>query len=136
VDGVGNLYVAGDGANSSEADKVTPTGIVSVIGGGFYLTTYGVAVDGAHNVYLADAGENRVLKEDLADPPSLSFAATAKGTVSSDSPRTIAVINDGNAPLTFPVPSTGRNPAISSIFNTHLGGPSGCPLITADSSSP
>ncbi len=63
-----------------------------------------VTVDGSGNVYITDRYNNRVLKEDLADPPSLSFLPTAPGSTSSDSPQTVTVVNVGNAALNFPVP--------------------------------
>jgi hypothetical protein len=94
-----------------------------------------VTVDGNGNVYIADTSHNRVLKEDLSDPPSLSFAATVAGSTSSDSPRTITVENIGNAPLTLTVPGTGHNPAISANFILNTSGGSACPLVTDGASA-
>jgi hypothetical protein len=69
-----------------------------------------------------------VKKLDFADPPSLSFASTAVGSTSSDSPQTITMTNIGNAALTFPVPTTGLNPSIAVGFaignSSHL--PAAC----------
>ncbi len=75
MDGSGNIYVAD--ANNNVVRKVTPAGIISTFAGngaGKYSGDGGpatsaslnipsdVAVDGAGNVYIADAGNNRVRK--------------------------------------------------------------------------
>ena len=49
----------------------------------------------------------------VANPPSLSFASTNVGSTSSDSPKTVAVTNIGNASLTF---SSGTNPNYPTNF--------------------
>ncbi|MGB7548833.1 MAG: hypothetical protein WBM14_13870, partial [Terracidiphilus sp.] len=59
----------------------------TVVSSGLY-NPYAVAVDASDNVYIADSANNRVLKEDLADAPSLTFASTTPGSTSSDSPQT------------------------------------------------
>jgi len=102
VDGSGNVYVA-DTYNS--AVKEMPAGCassscVTTLGGGFF-DPEGVAVDGSGNVYVADYGHSAVKEINRATPPSLSFAATAVGSTSSDSPRTVTIANNGNQPLTF-----------------------------------
>jgi len=73
-----------------------------------------------------------VLKEDLADPPILSFAHTAVGATSKDSPKTVTVNNDGNAALTFPLPPTGNNPSVPADFDWD---PSSTCVQTTSSSS-
>jgi len=140
VDGSGNLYIADwgyDGLNSqvlkealsgsSYTESIVPTSSLS--------DPFGVAVDGSGNVYIADSGNNRVLKEDFADPPSLSFTATAPGATSSDSPQTVTLENVGNAALNFPVPSTGNNPSITANFTLNSSGASSCPLVKVGSST-
>ena len=92
-------------------------------------------MDGSGNVYIADEYNNRVLKEDFADPPSLSFASTAMGSTSSDSPQTVTVENVGNAALIFPIPSGGSDPSIPTNFTLNSIGASACPLVSAGSST-
>ncbi|MGA9671054.1 MAG: choice-of-anchor D domain-containing protein, partial [Terracidiphilus sp.] len=95
----------------------------------------GIAVAGNGNIYIADSSNNRVLKEDFADLPSLSFAATAPGSTSSDSPQTVTLENVGNAVLNFPVPSSGNNPEIAASFTLSSGGLPLCPVVSASSST-
>ncbi|MGC2637967.1 MAG: choice-of-anchor D domain-containing protein, partial [Acidobacteriaceae bacterium] len=140
VDGVGNVYITNEGTIT--VNKATPSGagyVLSVVADS--SPTYGlafpngVAVDGSGNAYISDlGGDNRVLKEDLADPPSLSFAATSvKGPVVSYTPQTVTVSNDGNAPLTFPALNAGENPSISSDFVLSSDSGSACPTVTPGS---
>jgi len=71
-----------------------------------------------------------------AQAPEINFAATAAGTVSSDSPKTVAVENVGNAAMTFPVPATGANPAIATNFALNGSAASACPMLTAGAAQP
>ena len=61
----------------------------------------GLTLDSRGNLYIGDTGHGRALKEDYADPPSLSFANTVEGSTSSDSPQTVEVLNAGNQNLLF-----------------------------------
>jgi hypothetical protein len=92
-------------------------------------------VDAGGDVYVSDGANMRVLKEDLADAPSLSFATTAVGSTSADSPQTVTVENVGNAALSFPIPSTGNDPSIAANFTLNSSGASACPLVSAGSST-
>lgn len=75
VDGAGNVYVADSGNNTVR--KVTPAGVVTTLAGradghsgssdgvgsaARFLRPYGVAVDGATNLYVADNFNNMVRK--------------------------------------------------------------------------
>jgi sugar lactone lactonase YvrE len=53
------------------------------------------------NLYIADTANNRILKQDQIDGPTVSFSAVAVGSTSSDSPHTVQVQNVGNAALVF-----------------------------------
>jgi sugar lactone lactonase YvrE len=136
VDGFGNVYIA---PINNGLIKETPSSagyVQTTIGSGIFVDSpEGVAVDGSGNVYIADTSNNRVLKEDVADPPSLSFAATSVGSTSSDSPQTVTIQNVGNAALTFPILGAGESPAISANFTLNSGGASACPLLTSASTS-
>ena len=83
-------------------------------------------------VFAADTLNSRVEKLNYADPPSLSFATTSVGSESSDSPRSVTVLNNGNAALTFPIPGSGDNPSIADGFS--LGSATTCPQLTPSSS--
>jgi sugar lactone lactonase YvrE len=67
-----------------------------------------VGMDGAGNIYVADVTRQQIFKLDTGDAPGLNFLSTNVGSVSSDSPKTVAVTNIGNASLIY---STGTNPS-------------------------
>ena len=62
-----------------------------------------------------------------SDPPVLSFAATAVGSTSADSPELLTIANIGNGALDFPAPGAGVNPTISSGFT--LASATTCPEV-------
>jgi sugar lactone lactonase YvrE len=95
----------------------------------------GVAVDGSGNVFYSSDGNGVVGKIDYSDPPTLIFAATAVGSTSSDSPKTVTVTNKGNVALTFPIPGVGSNPQITTNFSLDSSGGSACPLLSTSASS-
>ncbi len=134
VDSFGNVYYL----NYPNVYKqtLTPTGYVeSVIVAG--LTdiggAYGVAVDGSGNLFIGYAGGNAVVKADFADGPTLNFADAPAGTTS---PLRVTLANDGNAPLSLEIPSTGSNPSVSSNFTLDSSSPADCPIVTSASTSP
>jgi uncharacterized membrane protein len=135
VDGNSNLYVA-DAGDSTVLEIMAASGYskVNTLTGSFDQP-YGVAVDQADNVYVADSQNNRVEKLDFADAPSLTFASTAIGATSTDSPQTVTVENVGNAALSFPIPASGNNPSIGANFILNSGGASACPLVNGGSSA-
>jgi kumamolisin len=139
VDGNGNVYVA-DYDNNAVKEILAVNGsipaspTINTLGGSFVNPT-GVAVVGTGNVYVAEWGDNRVDELNFAVPPSLSFASTAYGATSTDSPQTVTIENTGNAALSFPVPSTGNNPGITANFTLNSSGASACPLLSAASST-
>ena len=60
-----------------------------------------VAFDPSGNLYIGytnnDGSPASVLKLDYSSPPALSFATSAYGATSTDSPQTVTVENAGNA---------------------------------------
>jgi hypothetical protein len=82
----------------------------------------GVDVDAAGSVLAVVPASNvttfssAIELLDVATPPSFIFAQTAVGSTSADSPKTVTVVNNGNAPLNF-----GANPAITSGFTLSPG---------------
>jgi sugar lactone lactonase YvrE len=133
VDRNGNVFVA-DFDNNAVKEILAAGGYTTVntVESGFANPT-GLTVDGNGNVFVSGFIYGPVVKLDFADPPALSFATTAVGNTSSDSPQTITIRNSGNATLTFPVPTSGLNPSIASGFT--IGGSSTCPQLTTSSSA-
>ena len=132
VDGNGNVYVADQGNSAVKEILALSYTTVNTLGGGFFQPV-GVAVDGKGNVYVSDYRGTFVEKLDFADPPSLSFATTAEGSTSTDSPKTVTVENGGNATLTFPTPATGTNPLIF-LQGYMLDHTTTCPQLSTNSS--
>jgi hypothetical protein len=134
VDVGGSVYVAGNAEVS-----VMPAGCTAAVynshGCANTVIYSGVVnnltVDGHGNVFLAATqGNSRGLVElGLTTPPSLSFATTAVGSQSSDSPQSAMLWNMGNAPLSFLVPGTGSNPSVGSGFT--LDAATTCPVVSS-----
>ena len=68
---------------------------------------YGIAVDGAGTLYIADVLNNRIRKVDSSAVPSLTFANTYLGGASAS--QDVTVLNLGNAPLDIANISTDPN---------------------------
>ncbi len=82
LDGSGNVYVLmyAENLQGGQVCKETATAsgyTQSTIATSTLYEPGGIAVDGGGNLYIADTGNSRVLKENLADPPTLTFATTA-----------------------------------------------------------
>jgi hypothetical protein len=130
VDGMGNLYIPQ--ANSVLKETLV-NGTYTAGTESPYSGISSIAVDPSGNVYLNGCGlENCTIEVvDISDAPSLNFASTAVGSVSSDSPQTITVVNNGNAPLTFSAP--GATAPITAGFT--LSANSTCPVPPGSSHS-
>jgi hypothetical protein len=109
VDGAAGIYVSDTGNTLYEGGLVAAGVYKEVASGGTYIQTpisagwtspSGLAVDATGNVEVAD-GSRGVYKEDLTDPPQLTFANVPTGTSSSDSPKAVTVSNIGTAALIF-----------------------------------
>ena len=83
--------------------------------------TTGLAVDGYGNLYVVDGGDNAVDELSRSTPPSLSFASTNVGSVSSDSPKTVTVTNIGNAG--FYMNAATNNPVYPADFPSTIATP-------------
>ncbi|MGA9021718.1 MAG: choice-of-anchor D domain-containing protein [Terracidiphilus sp.] len=105
LDSYGNIYVAdahiGTGTNNVYEIPYTGSSYGAPVNIPITGVTdpYEVAVDGAGNLYEADGIGEQGFKLGLAVAPSLSFAATNVGSISSDSPKTVMVTNVGNVSL-------------------------------------
>ena len=132
VDGSGNVYIGDTGhgnvlLEAFAGGSYTQSTIASGVG-----SPIGITVDSSGNVYFSNGSQ--VVKQDVSDPPALSFATTDVGSTSSDSPKTETLFNLGNAALTFPVPGSGNNPAISANFT--LDSSNTCPVTGSGAGSP
>lgn len=108
VGGNGNVFITddaydlGDGFVAMETPQSDGTYNQSIIADSTSIPDPGgIAVDGTGNRYITDNFESSAYRQDVADPPSLSFATAAYQLTSSDSPKTVTVQNIGNTPLTF-----------------------------------
>ncbi len=120
LDAAGNVYIAVIGGAEVEeyaAGTYTPTTL-----GSFTQPAF-VALDPSGNVLVVDRGANAIEKLTRATPALLSFATTPEGSTSSDSPQTLTLGNDGNAPLVL----SGLSTATTSFT---LSGSSTCTSST------
>ena len=115
VDASGKVYVTLSGG--TDVLEYTPGGgtayTQSSVGSGL-ASPAGVAVDFGGNIYVTNGSgtkANTLQKVDISDPPTLTFASTTVGSVSSDSPQTVTVANIGNEQLTIE-----SNPSIATNF--------------------
>ena len=102
TDGNGDLYVSGQTSGTNGAVYFVPTsGSPVLVGTGFY---FNFALDSASNIFAVEANftdQAAVIEIPQATPPSLTFATTAVGSTSTDSPKTVTVLNVGNESLDF-----------------------------------
>jgi Abnormal spindle-like microcephaly-assoc'd, ASPM-SPD-2-Hydin/NHL repeat len=126
-------YLAVDSAGSLYIPQATSV-LKETLTNGTYVSSVlvpfnnidALAVDPSGNAFLQNCGSSScVIDEiDVADAPTLSFATTAIGSTSSDSPQTVTIVNNGNAPLTFSAP--GSTAPITAGFT--LSSSSTCPV--------
>jgi sugar lactone lactonase YvrE len=126
VDGSGNLYIADSGHR--RVVEVTVAGTASVVqtpGQTIGTTMFGVTVDANGNIFAVDWANNRVMKVDVSGA-TLSFANTAIGSTSSDSPKTATVTNLGNQPLVF-----SASPSYTTEFSENTSDANPCAATTS-----
>ena len=127
VDGAGDVYLANGSSSPVVEVPWNGTAFGTPVTAPFALVSgaelYGIAVDGYGNLYVSSDGYESVVKLNVSTPPSLSFASTSVGSVSSDSPQTVTAFNIGNAPLTF---SLNPDPAYPTDFPENTSGTSLC----------
>jgi len=145
VDAAGDVFVADTVNNAVEeivavGGHVSSTSTVVPLGWGFSLPA-GVALDASGDVFVADSnfdGESNsaVTEMPLATPPALDFSATEEGTTdTTDGPLAATIANNGNATLTFNLPTTGDNPNLSTSNFTWDDTASTCTQTSPDSST-
>lgn len=154
VDGAGNVYVAD--ASNNRIRKITPSGVVTTLAGNndkgsadgagsaaLFNYPSGVTVDGAGNVYVADAGNNCIRRITLSGVVSTiagngnsGYYDGAGATAQFNRPWGIAVDNVGNiyvadvgnnrirkitpaAPVSVKFTSSNITPALSLAIAPH-----------------
>jgi len=126
VDGAGDVFISD---TNSQLVVEVPAGCTSsscqtTVGSGLSYPT-GVAVDGAGDVFIVSAGNILVVEVQRSQPPALSFAATAVGNTSTDSPRSVTVENIGNQLLAAVAPGLSLG-ASSFVQVAGSGSPPDC----------
>ena len=101
VDGAGDVFISdvGDGQVDEVPAGCTASSCQIVVASGFIDAT-ALAVDSTGNLFVGDTKTNQTYEVPRSQAPSLTFASTAVGSTSIDSPQSIAVQNIGNQPLT------------------------------------
>ena len=102
VDASGDVLIA-DSGNNRIVEIPATGGPQTTLGSGLSLPS-GVALDGAGDIFIADSNNTRLLELHRSQPPTLSFASSALGSTSSDSPQFVTVQNIGNQPLNSVTP--------------------------------
>lgn len=129
LDGLGNVYTYDSGSGNLVTETLSGSSYVES-SMSFPMLGRGLSLDAKGNLY-AIASATGVTELDISDPAMLTFASTAYGSTSSDSPRTVTVANVGNAILDFPVPGVGTNPNAATGFSLNGSAPSACPMVDA-----
>jgi len=103
VDGIGNVYFANYGPPVELALQPNGTYLERTLGNvESSLGIYSVAVDASGNLFVGDGNTGNVVEIPYATQPTLMpYASTAVGKVSTDSPQTFTIGNNGNMPLVF-----------------------------------
>ena len=127
VDGAGDVYITNGGSSQVVEVPWNGTAFGTPVTPSFPLVSgaqlYGIAVDGYGSLYVSSDAYERVVELNVSTPPSLSFANTSVGSVSTDSPQTVTAFNIGNAPLTF---SLSTDPIYPTDFPENSSGTSLC----------
>src|SRR6202035_5839531 len=101
VDNNGNLYIGDTGPGTLYKEELQADGsyIQSTIASNL-PNLWWIAVDQAGNLYLSQRTYPSGIESKItvSAPPSLTFASTNVGSISSDSPQTVTISNIGNAP--------------------------------------
>lgn len=119
VDAAGDVYVSNVSVGQGEIIEIPPVGSAYVVNTVSLpvADVAGIALDPASNMVFTDGSANAFSAIGLGTGGSLTFADTAVGSTSSDSPKAVKVQNIGNAPLNFTAPATGSNPTYPAGFS-------------------
>jgi sugar lactone lactonase YvrE len=100
VDGNSNLYVLDATTNSVVMLPTTGSGFgpLQTVARGFNAPA-GMTLDSNGVLYIADTGNNQIVRVDFSAPQPVTFSATNVGSVSSDGTRMTVMQNLGNEPI-------------------------------------
>jgi NHL repeat len=119
VDAAGDLFVT-DFFNNRVVELPAGGGAQITVATGVSLPT-GVAVSGAGDVFVVG---NALFEIQHSQPPSFSFATTAGGSTSTDSPQSVTVQSIGNQPLNAIAPGLSIGPSFAQVAGS--GTPADC----------
>ena len=137
TDGSGNVFVT-DTIDNALYEMLAVDGSVPIsspttltLASGFN-SPLGLMVDASGNALVADTLNSRVAMLNMSTPPSVNFPTpTAVGSVdTADGSKTVKVIDGGNAPLLFSVPSSGVNPSYPTNFPANASDKNLCSSAT------
>jgi hypothetical protein len=134
VDAAGNVYVT-DAENNLLLFTPAASGYNStnLKTSSALSSPWGIAF-GPDGIFIADAGNDRIVEESYLNAPNLSFPSTYPEMTSTA--QTVAILNTGNANLSLPVPSTGTNPSVATGFELNSEATGACPLVNVNSGQP
>jgi hypothetical protein len=98
LDGADNLYIAN--GFIGDIEELPAGGGAAIVLKQTNGLPLGIAVDSAGNVFAAIASESLIVELPRTQPPSMTFAASAIGAPSSDSPQSFTVQSTDNQALT------------------------------------
>ncbi len=100
VDGNANLYILDGTTNTVDMFPMTASGLgrSQVVARGFNAPG-GMTIDGNGVLYVADTGNNQIVRIDFSEPASESFATTNVGSLSVGGSQTTTLQNLGNLPV-------------------------------------
>jgi sugar lactone lactonase YvrE len=121
VDAAGDLFIveAGTSGLAEVPAGCTIGACQTSVAGTAGLSIADVAVDAAGDIFITNPG---VVELPFSQPPTLTFATTAVGSISSDSPQLVTVQNVGNQTLAALTPGL----SIPANFTQVTGSPADC----------
>ena len=118
------------GSAPSQAVGVDASGNITILD-----QPYAYTPDGGNSYYNVFA---EMMEVGYANSQTLTFPSTLDGTTSANQLATI--VNSGNAPLVFTIPSSGTNPSLcctyAADFTLDTSSATTCPVMTSSSTVP